>query len=393
MARATRSTTADLKRKRSPEHVEDADNVDPAPTRPPSAEDDGPKETEIDCSSILPILDAQDKQDLLSRVFHQSSLRSLLSTPTPVSAIRSAIHHLRPISSSRAKPSQAAAQQQHFCNLALALVEQVSPPTDHLQFSEIPTPSSPQRTQHRYALTQHLPSGDWWTSSSASTSDLAGLQTGNAELVAILPTPSTSADKLVTTLGTYCPRPAVQKKSHVAPRRVSTGAFLDYGPSSTFAPSFDQDGEVVGQRELGNVLWYSHEKKRLRKDIKKDGLSVAETIAEVTTEGQSIHHQEPELADFALSDGELDDFLGSEDVNYIKAALNSLELEKLVQQLLERNQRALVRLGELQKQRLTKHPSSTAEEGSEEWDTGTFLLTVMAFPSPTHLKPKLSSIH
>jgi hypothetical protein len=390
MARATRSTTADLKRKRSPEHIESADNIDIAPTRPPKTEDDGPKETEIDCSSILPTLEAEDKQDLLSRVFQQCSLRSLLSTPTPVSAIRSAINHLRPISSSRAKPSQAAAQQQHFCNLALSLVEQVSPPIDHLHNSEIPTPSSPQRTQHCYALIQHLPSGDWWTSSSlASTSDLAGLQTGNAELVAILPTPSTSADKLVTTLGTYCPRLTVQKRSHVAPRRVSTGAFLDYGPCSTFAPSFDQDGEVVGQRELGNVLWYRREKKRLREDIKKDGLPVTETIAEVTAKGQP----DPELTDFALSDGELDGFLGSEDVNYIKAALKSLELEKLVQQLLERNQRALVRLGELQKQRLTKHPSSTAEEGSEEWDTGTLLFTVIRHSPLTHLKPRLSSIH
>jgi hypothetical protein len=382
MARATRSTTADLKRKRSQEHVESADNVDNAPNKLPKTEDDEPKETEIDCSSILPILEAEDKQDLLSRVFDLSSLRSLLSTPTPVSAIRSAINHLRPISSSRAVPSQTAAQQLHFCNLALSLIEQVSPPTHHLQISEIPAPSSPQRTQHRYALVQHLPSGDWWTSSSASTSDIANLQTGNAELVAVLPTPSTSADKLVTSIGTYCPKPPVQKKSHVLPRRVSTGAFLDYGPYSTFAPSFDQDGEVVGQRELGNVLWYRHEKKRYREGTRKDVLPATETV---TAEGRSVHHQEPELKDLSISDGELDDFLGSEDVEYIKAALKSLELEKLVQQLLERNQRALVRLGELQKQRLTKHPSSTAEEGSEEWDTGTLLFTVIRLSPLRHI--------
>lgn len=370
MARATRSTTADLKRKRSPERVENTDNVDSTPKKSSKIEDDGPKETEIDCSSILSILEAEDQQDLLSRVFQQFSLRSLLSTPTPVSALKSAVNHLRPISSSRAKPSQAAAQQQHFCNLALSLIEQVSPPTDHLQSSEISIPSSPQRTQHRYALIQHLPSGDWWTSSSASTSDLASLQTGNAELVAILPTPSTSANKLVTTLDTYCPNVIVEKKNHIVP--ISTGAFLDYGPYSTFAPSFDQDGEVIGQRELGNVLWYRHEKKRLRKDIWRDRLNVTASITDVSTARHSV--QEPELTDFNISDGELDNLLGSEDVDYIKAALKSLELGKLVQQLLERNQRALVRLVELQKQRLTKQPSSTAEEGSEEWDTGTLFL-------------------
>ena len=62
-----------------------------------------------------------------------------------------------------------------------------------------------------------------------------------------------------------------------------------------------------------------------------------------------------------------------DEVKSLKAALNtSLELENSVQKLLERNQRALERLEELQSQRLTNHPTSNAEleEGSEEWDTG-----------------------
>ena len=60
-----------------------------------------------------------------------------------------------------------------------------------------------------------------------------------------------------------------------------------------------------------------------------------------------------------------------EQVAALKEALGSLALEKAVQKLLERNQRALVRLGELQRLRMAAHPAGGApEEGSEEWDTG-----------------------
>ena len=385
MARATRSTTAELKRKRSPEHLESADNVDNAPNKLLKTDDepDDPKETEIDCTSILAVLEVQDTQDLLSRVFdNQLSLRSLLSTTTRVSVLRAAINHLRPISSSRAKPSKTAAEQLRFCDLALALIEQVSPSTtDLLQKTELPAPLSPQRIAHKhYALVQHLPSGDWWSSASSVIQDPAILRTGHAELVSILPTPST--DKPQPSLGSYSSRPAVQKKYVLPPRRVSTGSFLDYGPCSSFAPSFDQDGQVLGRRDLADILWYRHEKKRLREQLR----TIHRHATDVTTDehekeklDQQCHHHHRQDKDSLAEipdDEDLEALLGPEEVDSIKAALKSLELEKSVQQLLRRNQRALVRLEELQKQRLTKHPASPAEEGSEEWDTGSSTISL-----------------
>lgn len=366
MARATRSTTADLKRKRSTENVEGVENGDNTRHKQLKTEEtETDEETEIDCSSILSVLETEDRQDLLSRVFPSDSLRSLLSTPTKVSVLRSAINHLRPISSSRSQLSHTAAQQQlRFCNLALSLLEQVSPPTDHLKNSEISTTSTtPVPIKPHYALVQQLPSGHWWTSSTSAMSDPASLNTANAELVAILPSPS-SQQKPLTTIGSYSSRPAVQKKYTLPPRRVTTGAFLDYGPFASFAPSFDQDGELVGRRQLGDLLWYRQEKKRLSTPLPS---ATTSSVVEVTTD---IPHHEP-VDSSVIPDQELEALLGPEEVDSIKAALNSLELENLVHQLLQRNQSALVRLGELQKQRLIDHPSIPPEEGSEEWDTGT----------------------
>lgn len=365
MARATRSTTADLKRKRSAETVEGAENGDKTRKRPPKCEEET-VESEIDCSSILSVLEAEDTQDLLSRVFaadNQPSLRSLLSAPTKVSVLRSAINHLRPISSSRSQLSQTAAQQQlRFCNLALSLLEQVAPPTDHLKNSQLSSSSSPVRIQPHYALVQHLPSGHWWSSSSDAISDPATLHTANADLVAVFPSPSSQQHKPLTTIASYCSRPAVQKKYTLPPRRVTTGTFLDYGPFASFAPSFDQDGEVIGRRQLGELLWYRQEKKRLSSSLP------SATSPSVTTD---IPLHDPVDSSPAILDHDLQALFGPEEVHSIKAALDSLELENLVHKLLQQNQRALLRLGELQNQRLIDHPSIPPEEGSEEWDTGT----------------------
>ena len=385
MARATRSSTADLKRKRSADNVGGAEDDDYAPNKlpkTPKVEEDQPddyEESKIEGHSILSVLETEDNQGLLDRVFplndadSQASLRALLTTSTPVSVLRAAIAQLRPISSHRARPSQTAAQQLRFCNLALSLLEQVPQSADFPQHLDTLEPTSPQRPKPSYALVQHLPSGDWWTSSTSlfSTSDL---HTGNAELVAILPTPS-SSEKSPPTLGSYCPKPTTKKYSPSQHRRVTTGAFLDYGPYASFAPSFDQDCEVVGRRGLGEILWYREERKHMREAFRRERIEGTGTIVEVTPEEPEIAPQDQEGT---IADEELEELLSPDEVVSIKAALNSLELEKSVQQLLERNQRALVRLGELQMQRLLKHPASNAEEGSEEWDTGMpFLLTFL----------------
>ena len=302
--------TADLKRKRD----NDAD-ADETPNKVARIDNS------IHGQSILHILESEDTQGLLDT--HAPSLRQLLSKSSPISLIRAAIAQL----------------PQHLSNLATSLLDNESPSSSHLN----------------YALVQHLPSGDWW-SSLTSLASPSKLQTAKAELVAVLPLPS-SFDDSATTLASYSSKSFPQKKSHHSHRIVSTGAFLNYGLFSSFAPSFDQDIELVGRRELGQVLYYQEEKRQTLHDTS----SILETPQD---------RPDPLQNDGFDSELDLDSLLPPDEVKSLKAALNSLELENSVQKLLERNQRALERLEELQSQRLTNQPTSNAEEGSEEWDTG-----------------------
>lgn len=304
--------TADLKRKRD----NDAD-ADETPNKVARIDNS------IHSQSILHILESEDTQGLLDR--HAPSLRELLSKPSPISVIRAAIAQL----------------PQHLSNLATSLLDNESPSSSH----------------SNYALVQHLPSGDWW-SSLTSLASPSKLQTAKAELVAVLPSPSSFENS--TTLASYSSKTFPQKKIHHSHRIVSTGAFLNYGLFSSFAPSFDQDIELVGRRELGQVLYYQEEKIRTRQSL-HDTSSILEAPEDRPDPLQNDGF-DPEL--------DLDSLLPPDEVKSLKAALNSLELENSVQKLLERNRRALERLEELQSQRLTNHPTSNAEEGSEEWDTG-----------------------
>ena len=305
--------TADLKRKRD----DDAD-ADETPNKVARTDNS------IHAQSILHILETEDTQGLLDK--HAPSLRDLLSKSSPISAIRAAVAQL----------------PQHLSNLATALLDNGNPSSSH----------------SNYALVQHLPSGDWWSSLTSLPSP-SKLQTAKAELVAVLPSPSSSFENSAT-LASYSSKSFPQKKIHQSHRIVSTGAFLNYGPFSSFAPSFDQDIELVGRRELGQVLFYQEEKMRSRQTL-HDTSSILDTPKD---------RPDPPQNDNFVSELDLDFLLPPDQVHSLKAALNSLELENSVQKLLERNQRALERLEELQSQRLTNHPTTNAEEGSEEWDTG-----------------------
>src|ERR1700733_8065084 len=138
------------------------------------------------------------------------SLRNILEQfhHHPLKVLRSAVQHLLPLSSEpRASQSPTAAQQLRFCNLALSLLDQAS-------FQTVPVPLSlssilqeqeddhtPVVSKRKYALLQHLPTGDYWSSlSSDTTASLKDLPSANAELVAILPTPLETASKPVPTL-------------------------------------------------------------------------------------------------------------------------------------------------------------------------------------------------
>jgi len=314
------------------------------------------RSTTVNGRALLPVLESADTQGLLDRVFpdNAASLRHLLSEDTPVTVLTDAIAQLRPLSSRRLSPT--AAQQLRFCNLALSLLQQLAP------FSDL-------AYKPNYALVQHLPDADWW-SSITSLDSPANLHTAHAELVAVLPTPP---DHSIPTLASCSTRLLSHPKLPLPHRRVSTGAFLDYGPYSSFAPSFDQDGEIVGRQQLGQALFHREEKIRLRRAIAKEHLEGVGSIVDVIPEEPPASQQ-----DESIPDSELQEILPPEQVDSIKAALNSLELEKSVQILLNNNQRALKNLEKLQFERLTNHPTSVAEEHSEEWETGSFFLVSLS---------------
>lgn len=268
-----------------------------------------------------------------------------------------------------------------------------------------PRAESP-HTERKYALVQRLPTGDYWTSTNSSYpslalegKDLTTTGTAYAELVSIFPSAPVSEYK--PTLGSYIKkRPPVLGIEQEA-RRLSSGKFLDYGPFASFAPTFDQDGVEVGQRTLSEVVWYQQLDKRrnsvsaLRKQMEGQEPAVAtEEISEVieVTNPFSAPLVVAESSDIRPS---LDGLLSPEQVAGVKKALGSLELERAVEELLQRNARALATLERLQAERLIgKDGYKDVEVGSEEWDTGTVLKPhvglYVSIGSPQH---KASSIH
>ncbi|KAF8060994.1 hypothetical protein FPV67DRAFT_317620 [Lyophyllum atratum] len=409
MARATRSSAhaaTTQKRKRT----DDDDTHQPPPKL--SRNDDGPPPPIPDehAAAILDILEMTDTQGLLDRVFpvldrpeKSSSLRALLSDRQPLPILRAAVQHLFPISSlPRAKPSSTATQQLRFCNLAVSLLDQASKHTTPIPLSLdsiLPTdadPSEPKTVEGvKYALVQHLPSQDYWTSlnsDSALTSALKRLPTAHAELVAVFPTPASPPKNPVPTLGSYISsRPLPSAKHLPAQRSVTTGTFLDYGHWASFAPSFDHNAEVAGRRELGFALYASHEKRQKRVAALRERREGRGSIEEVFLDPLTAPEEGvPGKAPHVDLDKELQELLPPDEVASIKAALDSLELENAVQELLERNRGALVRLEELQISRLSKEGEhSKAEEGSEEWDTAQGIMNSLAVLSS--LRPRASS--
>ena len=240
---------------------------------------------------------------------------------------------------------------------------------------------------------QRLTTGNWWTSLNSDSTfplndgrELKDLPTAYAELVAIIPSPSTSLLSTSTaaiatpipTLGSYHSKKHPGSKPKLPMhRRVSCGTFLDYGSWASFAPSFDQEGAEVGRTQFGEVVWGWEERKRERADARREraeGRGRIIEIDDVIMYKEDLHvlgvkEKEGEYVDV---DAELEGLLPLDEVNAIKAALGTLELENAVQELLERNRKALERLEELQVLRLTNEGGGLGqvEEGSEEWDTG-----------------------
>ncbi|TFK30696.1 hypothetical protein FA15DRAFT_751704 [Coprinopsis marcescibilis] len=427
MARATRSTAAlqqqpqpQLQRKRK--RPSSPSQIHASKQHKPDDYDDihHPDTPDIflqeqDAQKILDVLELSDTQGLLDRVFPSAngpdalvSLRTLLKHPAqhPLPTVKAAVNNLRPISSlPRSRPSPAASQQHNFANLALSLIEQaslnaISAPLDVESILELvpeddnsPSKSPATGLKRRYALVQHLPQGDYWTSlsSDAPSSTLKQLLTGHAELVAILPSSSSTSLDTVPTLGSISSRPLGPTKKIAGQRRVTTGGFLDYGPFASFAPSFDQNGEVVGQRQLAEVIYQKELKKRVaeenRREQREGSGSVTAVGGDVVMNGTT---SAPDPAQPSTNLHELEGLLPPEDIEAIKEALGSLELENAVQELLERNQRALQRLEELQWKRFSEGGANftAVEEGSEEWETATHIMESLA--ALTSLRPRTS---
>lgn len=407
-----------------------------------------------DAQKVLGILELVDTQGLLDRVFplpssslsepstskSQSgaySLRTLLreSSQHPLHLLRAAVKNLFPISyNPRSRTASPATQQLRFCNLAQSLLDQASfhsvplPLDIETILSDVPeslaggeldpsSSSSPlskklshHRQRGRYALMQRFPSGSWWTSLSSDLvpSDekaVTDLQTANAELVAVLPSPSDAAllstsppdaKPSPTTLGAYgTKKPPGTKQKLPGPRRVSCGSFLDYGPYASFGPSFEQDGVEVGRWTLGEVYWSWEERKRrwseerLSSPTDNDKDNISSPVSR-SPEVSSTHIVDPSLSNGVLADEDsFEGLFSKEQIRLLKGALGNLEIEAAVQELLQRNARALKRLEELQNQRLMKPGGFTpVEEGSEEWETAQGILDSLTVL--TSLRPRTS---
>ncbi|TFL06294.1 hypothetical protein BDV98DRAFT_600357 [Pterulicium gracile] len=384
----------------------------------PSYTGDAPLDPVV-AHKILDILQMIDTQGLLDRVFplqadsSSSSLsysfRTLLSNSPQhsLSTLRSAVCHLFPLSSQhRSKRSAPAAQQLQFCNLALSLLDQASlrshpsvedllsifpqdaednleePPSGFASTDDFHPPRRP-----RYALVQHLATTDWWTSlhsdlPSTALRKLTELNTANANLVTVLTTPAASTSSTTTSvsrLGSYNSHLSTTRWSDSGGRKLTSGSFLDYGPHASFAPSFEQDGRVVGKHQLGEVLWRQQDRRRQRglrgklpteTQEEHPSSSVGGTSSQETSQ-DTIETVLEKMGDVLNIDEALEDLLSPEQVESLKSALASETLERAVDELLERNQRALRRLQELQYQRLIgpKGGESRPTEGTEEWET------------------------
>lgn len=170
---------------------------------------------------------------------------------------------------------------------------------------------------------------------------------------------------------------------HHSPRRISCGRFLNYGPFSSFAPSFDQGGAEVGRNAIGEVIWRNEAKRRFRAATRSKGKQKAVPVVLSLTGSEDIVMSEGDVSQHDGSSAKtagskleesLQTFLSPEEAAAVRAALNTLELEQAVQELLDRNAKALDRLEELQLIRLaTEGGSKIPEPGSEEWDTGMHL--------------------
>jgi hypothetical protein len=246
---------------------------------------------------------------------------------------------------------------------------------------------------------QRLPSGEWWTSLNSDIASLDGsdfkiLPTAHAELVAILPSVTTpeASGSSVSTLGSLSRKLHTKKPTLPGPRHLSTGSFLDYGPNASFAPSFEQDGVEVGQFAMGEVMWSRWKRKselapktRLLKKILPSATTEDEQVADASLDEGRSPQRDSEMGQDETEQIALDPLLERDQVAPIQDFMETLGVEVAIQELLDRNKKALARLEELQSQRLggENGDASGVEVASEEWDVGECLSLHLFLPGYT----------
>ena len=244
--------------------------------------------------------------------------------------------------------------------------------TENVLTADRPESSTAAATRRKYALMQKLPTGEWWTSLDSEIisrgTDLKHLSTGHAELVAIFPAPSSSSlPPEPRTLKHYTSSRTPSGTSTPVPpkhRYVSRGSFLDYGLYSSFAPTFDQGGREIGRSVYGEVLWRERGNSLRLRALKRKQLT-GSNLSDVIMEESSSAEQGPPSEDWHET---LKNFLS---ISSLKSALDDLEVQDSVQELLERNSKALARLEELQLRRYGDPTGfKPVQVGSEEWETG-----------------------
>lgn len=234
---------------------------------------------------------------------------------------------------------------------------------------------------------QKFSGNEWWTSLNSEFgapsigldgTTLKDLGTAHAELISILPAPSSTPETTninipIPNLGSYAAKKVATFNSKgYGPRRTSTGRFLDYGSFASFAPTYEGAGVEVGRRTLAETVWRWEQRRKMR-EAERSNVQLEEAGDVAMEDIQEVESTDKAKTDVVkVAEDSLDGLLPPEEISSIKAALGTLELEDMVQELLERNQRALRRLAELQKARLGAEGGGTSqvEEGSEEWETG-----------------------
>lgn len=234
--------------------------------------------------------------------------------------------------------------------------------------------------RRKYALVQRLPTGDLWTSLNtehvgSDSKLLVDCEAGYAELVAVLPTASSSKPSLPTLGDLHSSKPVSSRVKHLTSQRISCGTFLDYGPYASFAPSFDSDSGDVGYNGVSSVLWRRHEKGKAREKARILGERMRQKIAQQASESMEVdgveevdsaEAKEKERArQYEAMRASVEKVFGEEEAPEVLSIFDALEHEENVTELVNKTGEAIQRLAALQEERFLNTKAIGAIDSTE----------------------------